>query len=141
MNPGEDVEEAIRQLARIGFDDVRGVITDLGGWESELVSFRTVTVREFAQAVREGAQVADTRAPDEWESGTIPGSVTRYVPDLAASVTDGLDRDRPVWVACGGGHRATIAASYLESDGFEPVVLVNGGVTDVLGTLSKDRTT
>ena len=29
MNPDQDAEEALRQLSRIGFDELRGIITDL----------------------------------------------------------------------------------------------------------------
>jgi hypothetical protein len=37
-----------------------------------------------------------------------------------------------VWIACGAGYRATIAASMLEQQGYQPIVLSPGGVPDVL---------
>lgn len=136
----EDVEEARRQLTRIGFDDVRGVFFDLSAWPEDLSSYRTATVEDFASAVSSGAQVLDTRAPNEWEKeGIIPDSTTRYVPDIAAGKLSGLTTDRPIWVACGTGYRATIAASFLEKAGHDPLVLVDAGVSDVLSRASADQ--
>ncbi|HIE21308.1 MAG TPA: MBL fold metallo-hydrolase [Acidimicrobiia bacterium] len=132
MNPDQDIEEALRQLARIGFDDVRGVITDLPDWQRDLTSYRTAGTEEFVQAVTSGAQVLDVRAPDEWELGTIDGAILAYVPDVVAATPEELDPSRPVWVACESGYRASIAASFLEQRGLEPVVLTGAGVPDLL---------
>lgn len=134
MDEDQDSDEAIRQLARIGYDDVRGVVRN----PSEgLVSYRTVDRDEYAEAANAGAQVLDVRAPNEWETGVIDGSTLSYLPDLATETPARLERSSPVWVVCGSGFRATIAASILQNRGFEPVVLARGGATDVLGKTSK----
>ena len=135
-NRDQDLEEARRQLLRIGFDDIRGVILDLSDWEGDLVAFRTVDTIEFAAAAGEGNQILDTRAPDEWDTGVIEGSVLQYTPDVAQNVSTELEAEREVYVACGTGYRATIAASFLENEEFDPVVLVDAGVTEVLSALS-----
>jgi rhodanese-related sulfurtransferase len=44
-----------------------------------------------------------------------------------------------VWVACGSGYRASIAAGILGSRGFDPIVLVDGSATDVLRQTSNGR--
>jgi hydroxyacylglutathione hydrolase len=127
MDEDQDPEEAMRQLARIGYDDVRGVIRNpLEG----LVSFPTVDRDEFWTAVNSGAQILDVRAPDEWESGVIEGSVLSYLPDVADRTPGGLDPEREVWMVCGTGLRAATAAGILQDRGFEPVVLTGGGATD-----------
>jgi len=136
-NRDQNLEEARRQLLRIGFDDIRGVILDLSEWEAELLSFRTVDKREFTAAVEAGEQILDARAPDEWDTGVIEGSILQYTPDVAKDPSDDLDRAREVYVACGTGYRATIAASFLEKEAFDPVVLVDADVTEVLRALSK----
>lgn len=135
-----DVTEAVVQLGRIGFDHVHGTIT-IDDWTAAgrpTRSYRTVTVDEVAAEVTDGGpQVLDVRAPDEWESGHVDGSVHRYVPDIAThGVPDDLDRDRDVWVLCGSGFRATIAAGLLERDGYTPVVLVEHGTPEVLKALT-----
>jgi hydroxyacylglutathione hydrolase len=136
MNPDQDVEEAMRQLVRIGLDDVRGVILDLEDWKTEMVSNRLVSVEQFAEAVSGGVQVLDVRAPNEWETGIIADSMTAYAPDVVIETPGGIDPGQPVWLACETGYRASIAASVLASRGFETVVLIDNGVTDVLGRLS-----
>jgi len=136
LNPDQDSEEAARQLARIGYDDIRGVVRAPHSVEE---SFQTVDLATFARATGEGAQILDTRAPDEWERGTIDGSILAYVPDLAAGTPDELRESQPVWIACASGQRAGTAASLLQRRGFEPIVLVDAGVTDVLRMASNSR--
>lgn len=127
MDNDQDAEEAIRQLARIGYDDVRGVVRNPS---TGLESFRTVDRDAFGEAIASGAQILDVRAPDEWEDGVIEGSLLSYLPDLAEETPRGLDLERPVWVVCATGYRASIAAGILQDRGFEPVVLTEGGATD-----------
>lgn len=139
LDHDQSAEEASRQLARVGLDKVAGVIR----WDDDepagTVSYRTVGVGEFAEAVMGGAQVLDTRAPDEWEGGVISESTLAYVPDVAAETPEDIDPGREVWVACGSGYRASITASILERQGIEPVVLAHGGVSRVLRALAENE--
>jgi glyoxylase-like metal-dependent hydrolase (beta-lactamase superfamily II)/rhodanese-related sulfurtransferase len=133
----QDVEEAVTQLARIGFDDVRGVLHDVATWQRAghpMRSYDLVTPLDYVTATKRGEwiQLLDVRAPDEWDGAHVPGSVHRYVPDLVAGVPTGLDATRPVWVGCASGHRASIAAGLLERHGLRPVVVTGGGIADVL---------
>jgi hypothetical protein len=43
-----------------------------------------------------------------------------------------------VWVLRASGFRASIAAGLLQRLGYQPVVLANGGVADVLGHLPSE---
>ncbi|HSM44236.1 MAG TPA: MBL fold metallo-hydrolase [Acidimicrobiia bacterium] len=135
LDDDQDTDEAMRQLARIGYDDVRGVLRSPNG--GPLASFRTVGPEEFAAAARSGAQILDVRAPNEWEEGTIDGSLLTHLPDLARQTPEGLEATSPVWVVCGSGYRASTAAGILLDRGFEPIVLAEGGATDVLAVTSK----
>jgi hydroxyacylglutathione hydrolase len=139
-DPGQDVDEAVTQLARIGFDDVRGVLRGLHSWRQEgheVDSYRRVSVDEVTAAVRDaiGVQVLDVRSPSEWESERIPGSVHRYLPDLVSRPPEALRADAPVVLACASGFRASAAAGMLERHALEPVVLDGGGVEDVVTAL------
>lgn len=136
MNPDQDREEVVRQLTRIGFDDVRGVITDLSDLGTELSSYTLVDRDDFTTAVTSGAQTLDVRAPNEREESHITDSTYCYVPDIAEDMPDGLDTGRPLWVACETGYRANLAASMLEAEGYDLRVLAGAGVTDVLANLS-----
>ena len=78
------------------------------------------------------------RPPSEWSAGHVDGSTHRYLPDIRQSDLD-LKKDREVWVACGTGYRATIAAGLIEQAGYTPVVLAEAGVPDVLTARAKGR--
>jgi rhodanese-related sulfurtransferase len=132
LDRDQDTGEALRQLARIGFDRVLGVIPGLDRWRGPLEGHRLAGPEEFAAAATSGEQIVDTRAPTEWETGTIEGSTLVYVPDIPRVVEGTLDPTRPVWVACATGFRAGISASLLAAHGFEPIVLTNAGVPEVL---------
>lgn len=132
LNADQEAEEAIRQLVRIGYDDIRGLVIDMSSWASELVTHEAIDAATFAERAMSGAQVIDVRAPSEWENGTIAASNLAYAPDLLKGPPVGLDPGEPVLLACGTGYRASIAASLLERHGYRPAVLVDGGVPDVL---------
>lgn len=140
LDAGQDAEDAVTQLGRIGFDQVRGVLRGIEGWQTAgypTVGYETVTPDEFARAIvrDEARQVLDVRTPVEWEAGHLDGSVHRFVADLVTAIPAGLDPAQPVWVACGSGFRATAAAGLLERAGYRPVVLASGGVPDILASL------
>lgn len=135
LNEDQDGDETVRQLVRIGYDNVRGVLRPGEGFTE---SFRTVDTKTFARALEEdGIQVLDVRAPDEWENSTIPGSILHYLPDLVTETPPDLDREEPVWVVCASGYRATIAASILQSRGFEPVAMSREGAIEVIRLTSE----
>ncbi|GAA1387952.1 MBL fold metallo-hydrolase [Catellatospora chokoriensis] len=133
---GQNVTEAVTQLARIGVDSVRGVVYELGG--TALANFELLDLSAFTDRIRaDGAQVLDVRMPSEQGAVPLNGAVRRFLPDL---VTEGipaeLHRGRPVLVACGSGRRAAIAATLLLRAGYQPVALTGAGVPDVVAALS-----
>lgn len=130
--PDQDVTEAVTQLAQIGIDTVRGVIRDLDG--APLNKFELVDVPTFRERMADpAAQVLDVRMPTEWDTVRLDGAIEKFLADLFLDgIPEELDRDRPVLVACGGGRRAVIAATRLAEHGFQPVVLTDAGVAEVV---------
>ncbi|MGZ4617067.1 MAG: MBL fold metallo-hydrolase [Actinomycetes bacterium] len=119
----EQVAEAQRQLVRIGIDHLSGAaVGELGGLAEGIPvrSYRRATFEDLAATP--GATVLDVRRPDELTSqGRIEGS--HHLPLHAL-----LDRlhDVPhgtVWVHCGAGFRASIAASLLDRAGHDVVAV------------------
>jgi len=120
--------EAITQLLRIGWTQVRGYLEGgIGAWAGGLRSYPAASVRDLCDAMAkgEGLLVLDVRQELEWAWGTIPGSRTLFVADLPRHL-DTIPRDRPAWVICSNGHRASIAASLLDAAGI-PVRLIGAG--------------
>lgn len=131
-DPDQDAEEAIVQLAQIGFDTVVGVVTDLPA-AGLGPGFKLVDLGQAIELVNDGVQVLDVRMPTELEQVRLPGAVERFVPDVfTQGVPAQLDRKAPLLVACAGGRRASIAASKLVAAGFLDVrVLTGAGVPDL----------
>ena len=123
--------DAITQLVRIGWTRVAGYLAGgIGAWAGELRSYLTASTGELCQAMAREDEllVLDVRQELEWAWGTIPGSRTVFIADLPGQL-DTIPRDRPAWVICSNGHRASIAASLLDGAGI-PVRLVTGSVAE-----------
>jgi glyoxylase-like metal-dependent hydrolase (beta-lactamase superfamily II)/rhodanese-related sulfurtransferase len=122
----EEVVEARRELARIGVDELAGAaIGDIGSL-ADGRPLRSYPVGDFAglaEAVERGpVQVLDARRDDERAKGFVRGSQHIPLHELA----DRLDEvpQGEVWVYCGSGYRASIAASVLDRPG-RSVVLIS----------------
>lgn len=135
LNPGQDADEAAVQLARIGMDNLKAFVRDISEFDGNLQTFELVGVEEYADAARRGEQLLDVRGPAEWDDGHVPDSIYRYVPDLAVGDFQGLDPDKRLWVGCGTGFRAGIAAKFLQDAGFDIVILRKQGIPEVLTAL------
>ena len=127
---GRDLQKA---LSRIGYDRVAGWLVGLDEWSE---TGGDVDVLEVAQI---GAwladlpeQVLDVR--DAWERANQPldGAIEIFLPEIDQTTTQRLDRSQPVGVVCQSGYRASIAGSMLKGLGYEPVVLAEGGVPDLV---------
>jgi hydroxyacylglutathione hydrolase len=86
-----------------------------------------MSVHELKDHLQE-VQLLDVRAPDEWNSGHIPGARHFYVADMRGGGDGlaGLDKHKPVVTYCESGYRADIAASLLQRRGFADVRNVPG---------------
>ena len=130
--PGRESESAIR-LGRIGFDNVAGYLRNgLQSLEArpELIVFTERLSSQFAAELlssNEPPTVIDVRGPREREQKHIAGSVNIPLNHLSERVQE-FPKDRPLLVYCAGGYRSSIAASLLQSHGFEHVSEIAGGL-------------
>ncbi len=120
------VAQARRELVRIGIDELAGAatgeITTLADGRP-LRSYRVTDFAELDTALQRGpVQVLDTRRHDERAGGFVAGSQHIPLHELA----DRLDEvpEGEVWIYCGSGYRASVAASVLDKPGRQ-VVLIN----------------
>lgn len=112
----EQITEARRELVRIGIDDLAGAAV---GDVVELADgqpLRSYPVSDFAglaEAMQRGpVQVLDARRNDEWSAGHVRGAQHIPLHELADRLNEVPDGE--VWVYCGSGYRASIAASVLD---------------------------
>ncbi len=132
----EDVQEAQRDLVRIGIDRpaaaATGTVQDWAGGD-DLASFERVTFDDLAARRRDAADgggplVLDVRRDDERAGGWVAGS--QHVPLHALlGRLDEVPADQPVWVHCAAGYRASIAAGVLDRAGRD-VVLIDDSYDD-----------
>ena len=131
-DPGRETEAKVR-LARIGFDDVRGAITDVDRILAERPDLAETSSRLPAadlaawRAEVPDLQLVDVRNPGETEAGIIPGARPIPLPRLLDHVGD-LDPAATTVVYCASGYRSSTAASLLRSEGFARVADVLGGM-------------
>lgn len=120
----EQVEEAQRELVRIGIDKLQGQNSGTPKeWTDEpLGTLERATFADLSQ-VRSHREVVvlDTRRNQEWEEAHIEGA--QHIP--LHNLFDRLEEvpEREIWVHCAAGYRASIAASVLAANHRHVVVV------------------
>ncbi|MER7736822.1 MBL fold metallo-hydrolase [Streptomyces sp. NPDC096538] len=124
-SPGQ-LADAQRELARVGID--RPAAAAVGGpadWVrpgEEPASFPRATFADLARRQPvEGVVVLDVRRASERAHGFVDGSVHIPVHALPGRLHDVPDGQ--VWVHCGSGMRAAVAASLLDAAGRDVVAV------------------
>jgi hydroxyacylglutathione hydrolase len=118
------VNEAVRDLVRIGLDDVRGYCepADLRGLPGLTVT-QEISVAELNAG--SDALILDVRRRAEFEAGHIRGATNIAHTRLAAEL-ERLPRGRRIAVHCQAGGRSARACALLQKHGFD-VANVTGG--------------
>jgi hydroxyacylglutathione hydrolase len=137
-NTPEERQEAVLQLIRIGYDDLRGYLAGgLDTWGAAgfpLAHWHSLSARDLNSKLRNGEQpfLLDVRYNKEWAQGHIAGA--RHVeagqlPEVARAV---LPDDRPLVLYCARGNRSTVALSVLEQKGFRDLYALEDGISSWL---------
>jgi hydroxyacylglutathione hydrolase len=120
--PG-DADLALRQLYRIGFDQVHGWITadeaktaGLFLEEEERIDFPDFRPEK---ALEEGT-IIDVRTSAEFQRGHLDGALSFPYTRLKTRLAE-LPKNKRLFIHCGSGRRASLAASFLRSRGFDAV--------------------
>ena len=127
-----DREQAVRQLIRIGYDDLRGYLDGaLSAWEAAglpIARMNMMSVAELRERLGSGDApvVLDVRHDAEWTAGHILGAI--HIENGRLPYMDlPLPIDRPIAVHCQHGPRATAGLSVLARRGYRNLLLVKGG--------------
>ncbi len=119
----DDVEQAVRDLVRIGLDDIRGYVTPnelevFLGESEKAVSITTINFEQTAELLQNPQnQVLDVRKMTEFKEGHIEGAVNIAHTRLMDQKEE-LDRDKTWLVHCRSGARASVAAAMLNRAGY-----------------------
>lgn len=130
--------ESILRAARVGYENVKGYLKGgMNTWVSAgnpLDKIKSVTAQEFADKIAVGKEnILDVRKPSEYEIAHVKNSKLIELAALPRNIGS-LDKKKNYLVHCAGGYRSMIAASYLQANGFDNVVDVSGGFSQIATT-------
>ncbi len=118
----EDVEEAVRDLVRIGYDNVEGFaeIDTLQRYFSDGGTVETIDEITFeeVETLRESGdtEVLDVRYRSEYEEGHVEGALNASYTRMPEYEKD-LPTDKTLLVHCASGARSAVASSFLRRTG------------------------
>ncbi|MCX6013777.1 MAG: MBL fold metallo-hydrolase [Chloroflexi bacterium] len=133
LQDDHNLERAIRDLVRVGFDKVIGYLKGgiaswyNAGYMGENLPMLPVNLLKLRLEHRERLTILDVRDENEWSGGHIKGAVRIYAGHLNQRLAE-VPRDRPVAVICSVGNRTSLAASILLRAGYREVYNVLGGM-------------
>ena len=129
-----DQETALRQLIRMGFDNVVGALAvgmlswHTSGYASAAVD--TIIVQKLCQYLDDNLEpwILDVRSEEELvEDGRIPGAHHFHLTQLPHHFNK-IPNNRDVYIFCASGLRSMVAASLLKREGLHNVIVVLGGL-------------
>lgn len=134
VNEESEVGEAVRQLVRIGYDEIVGwlpVQEALTG-DVPVESIPRMTTADLSQNLSaKPGLVLDVRRATEFAEAHFEGA-KQIAHTRLITRTDELPKDELIYIHCRSGARAAKAASFLAKRGFQ-VIHVDGAVEALLG--------
>jgi len=125
------LDEAVRDLVRVGIDNIKGYFDPSDLEQFAAAGGRLVpTGEEDAAAARDRIGtpitfVLDVRRRDEYDQGHIPGALNIPHIRLPAHLGE-IPRDKRIIVHCRSGVRSARAAAYLQRAGYDVTNLAGG---------------
>lgn len=128
---GEEEEESVKRLARVGFDNVIGYLEGgIASWKNagkELDTVNRITAEQFKSEFKQGESIVlDVRRESEYLAEHVEDAFSRPLSDINTWFSS-IDANKPFYVHCAGGYRSMIAASILKSRGIHNFKEVQGG--------------
>jgi rhodanese-related sulfurtransferase len=114
-----------RQLATIGYEDVRGLAEPMPDTDDDLLRVRVVGPRDAREMAGSGAQLVDVREIAEYELAHAPGALHIPYSQLEQRLGE-LPIHGDIVVYCAGGVRSSLAVSILERHGIAAANLRGG---------------
>lgn len=135
VSEGDDPTDTVRQLIRLGYDDIGGYLSGgmlawhMSGKNSN--SIETITVQKLCKYLdaEEDILILDVRSEEELENkGRIPDALNIHITQLPRNF-DEIPEDKKIFIFCGSGLRSMIGASFLQREGWEDLVVILGGLS------------
>ncbi len=126
-------KEAIKRLARIGFENIVGYLPeDVKAWQKAGLPIVSIPNLESADAAEylSKYKILDVRRQGEWNTAHVEDADLLPLRELQAKL-DTLEKEQPLAVHCAGGYRSIIALSILKKEGFKNLANIRGGFTEM----------
>jgi len=124
----DNLEEAIRDLIRIGLDRIVGWMepSEIDSFGGNLASIKQVDALAASALIdRKEVEVLDVRRMSEFLCGHLPGAINIPHTRLAARL-DELPQNARLLVHCQSGVRSSVSSAYLQRMGYEVVNMPGG---------------
>ncbi|MEZ2388259.1 rhodanese-like domain-containing protein [bacterium RCC_150] len=123
LGPFDEVEKAIRDLARIGIESLDAAVGDPAALvpDAALASYPHVDWAGFIRDRAPGETVLDVRRVEEFAVSHVSGALNVPLHELLARLKELPDAKS--WVHCATGYRAGVAASLLNRAGRDVVLI------------------
>ena len=130
-------EEAIIRLSRVGYDGAIGYLKDgFQRWVKagkDVDTLKRIDAEEFAKQCENKTLHFDVRKKSEFDSEHVLGAVNIPLNAINKHLAE-FPKDKPFILNCAGGYRSMIAASMLKQRGWDNIVDVIGGFTEIKKT-------
>jgi rhodanese-related sulfurtransferase len=138
-------EEAVRRLARVGYDHTIGYLQGgITAWKEagkETDNINSVQPVAFEKLYNKELKVLDVRRQAEYDTEHVTNAIKKPL-DFINDWMGELNHNDTYYIHCAGGYRSMITASILKSRGFENIVEVAGGYSAIAKTsVPKDNLT
>lgn len=133
------LDEAVRDLVRIGYDALAGYITpdgleryfEEGG---DFATIQEVTFQDLEAARQDpGVAVLDVRFASEFDAAHVPGAQNASYTRLPAYLDTRVPKGKTLYVHCMSGARSAAASAFLAREGYD-VRYVNGSFPEYART-------
>ena len=126
----DQLDEAVRDLIRIGMDRIKGYITpgQFDEYRQQGGKVESVSVTTFEKAADklddEEIAVVDVRKFADYSVEHIPGAVNAADSRLPEYL-DRIPKDKTLYVHCTAGSRSAVSAAYLKRAGYRDIVQID----------------
>jgi len=121
----EHVEEALRDLVRIGYDNIVGFVTPAGleryfEADGAFTAIKEITFEDVARMKDdENVKVLDARFGSEYAEAHVPGAVNASYTRLPDYLEERVPKGKTLLVHCASGARAAAASAFLARNGYD----------------------
>ena len=126
--------ETIMRLSRVGFDNILGFLKNgFDTWKNsskKTQKIECISAVELKQNFSQNINFIDVRSEFEFNNGHIENSINIPLNILQKNL-DILNKTKLYYVYCAGGYRSMIASSILKKYGYDSIININGGMSEL----------